>query len=220
MHLSFDVDTTPEVVAAIDVREGQADAASLRPLLAPARVAVIGAGVRPRSVGHEVLRAILDSGFTGTVHVVNPKQEAVLGMPSVGSALDLPIAPDLAIVAVPAAQVLEVVQACGARGARGVLLLTAGFGETGEAGMIAQDEVRAAVRRNGMRMIGPNSLGLLNTDPAVRLNATFAPLSTARQLRLRLAVGRVGHSGAHRGATVRARRRPVRFRGQQGRREQ
>jgi acyl-CoA synthetase (NDP forming) len=105
------------------------------------------------------------------------KRDAVLGVPSVGSALDLPIAPDLAVIAVPAAQVLEVVQACGARGARGVLLLTAGFGETGEAGMIVQDEVRAAVRRNGMRMIGPNSLGLLNTDPAVRLNATFAPLS-------------------------------------------
>ena len=177
VRLSLDLSTTPQVLAAIDARDREADAASLRPLLAPASVAVIGAGVRPRSVGHEVLRNILDGGFTGTVHVVNPNHDAVLGIASVASPLDLPVAPDLAIVAVPAANVLDVVEACGARGARGVLLLTAGFGETGDAGRILQHQVLAAARLHGMRLIGPNCLGLVNTDPAVRLNATFAPLT-------------------------------------------
>ena len=175
-HLSFDLDPGAGVVAAMDDRERVADAASLRPLLAPRSVAVIGASVRPRAVGHEVLRNILEGGFAGTVHVVNPKHDAVLGVPSVPSALDLPVAPDLAIVAVPAAQVLDVVRACGERGTRGVVLLTAGFGETGQAGQALQQEIVAAARRHGMRLIGPNCLGLVNTDPAVRLNATFAPL--------------------------------------------
>ena len=175
--LSFDLDLTPRVVAAIDDREREADRASMRPLLAPRSVAVIGAGARPRSVGHEVLRNILDGGFTGAVHVVNPKHDRVLGVPSVPSPLELPVAVDLAVVAVPAASVLEVVRACGERGTRGVLLLTAGFGETGDAGKTLQHEVLATARRYGMRLIGPNCLGLVNTDPAVRLNATFAPLS-------------------------------------------
>jgi acyl-CoA synthetase (NDP forming)/GNAT superfamily N-acetyltransferase len=191
VRLSFDIDATPEVIAAVDARERQAATASLRLLLAPGSVAVIGAGARPRSVGHEVLRNILDGGFTGAVYVVNPKHDAVLGVPSVASPLDLPVAPDLAVVAVPAADVLEVVRACGVRGARGVLLVAAGFGESGDAGEVLQHEVLAAARGHGMRLIGPNCLGLVNTDPAVRLNATFASLSTEPG-----AFGLVSQSGA------------------------
>jgi acetyl coenzyme A synthetase (ADP forming)-like protein len=176
VRISFELDPGPRVLAASDVREQGADAASLRPLLAPKSVAIIGAGSRPKSVGHQVLRNILDGGYTGRVYVVNPRHDAVLGIASVPSAIDLPIAPDLAIVAVPASHLLEVVRDCGQRGVRGVLVLTAGFGETGEAGRALQDEAVFLSRRYGMRLIGPNCLGVLNTDPAVRLNATFAPL--------------------------------------------
>src|SRR4029077_13530143 len=118
-------------------------------------------------VGHQVLRNILEADFTGTVQVVNPRHDAVLGIASVPSALDLAVTPDLAIVAVPAARVLDVLQACGERGARGALILTAGFGETGEAGRLLQQEAVGIARHFGMRLIGPNCLGLLNTDPEV-----------------------------------------------------
>jgi acyl-CoA synthetase (NDP forming)/RimJ/RimL family protein N-acetyltransferase len=175
-QLSFDLEPRSPVVAAIDDRDRIADAASLRRLLAPQSVAVIGASVRPRAVGHEVLRHILDGGFTGGVYAVNPKHDSVLGVPCVASPRELPAAPDLALVAVPALSVPAVVDACGKRGVRGVVLLTAGFGETGPAGQALQREVLAIARSHGMRMIGPNCLGVLNSDPAVRLNATFAAL--------------------------------------------
>ena len=175
-HLSFDLEPRSPVVAAIDDRDRIADVASLRPLLAPGSVAVIGASARPRAVGHEVLRHILDGGFAGSVYAVNPKHDSVLGVPCVASAQELPVAVDLALVAVPALSVPDVVDACGKRGVRGVVLLTAGFGETGAAGQALQREVLAIARSHGMRMIGPNCLGVLNSDPAVRLNATFAAL--------------------------------------------
>ena len=175
VHVTLELAQSPTFLAAVDSRDRSADAASMHPLLYPRSVAVIGAGIRPRSAGHEVLRNILDGGFTGTVHVVNPNRDTVLGVPSVPTARDLPTAPDLAIVAVPARQVPDVVLACGERGARGIVLLTAGFGEVGEAGGNQQQVVLRSARRYGMRLIGPNCLGLVNSDPAVRLNATFAP---------------------------------------------
>src|SRR6185312_14067234 len=114
----------PAAIAASDRREALADAASLAPVLAPHSVAVIGASARPGSIGHQVLRNIVDCGFTGLIYAVNPHCDSILGGQSVASPADLPVAPDLAIVAVPAASVLSVVRACGARGTRGVVLLT------------------------------------------------------------------------------------------------
>jgi acetyl coenzyme A synthetase (ADP forming)-like protein len=176
VHMTFDLDERAPLVAAVDRRESAADVASMRPVLAPRTVAVVGASTRPGSVGHEVLRNILQSGFTGDVYAVNPKHDVVLGVECVGSPRDLPAAPDLAVVAVPAAHVLDVVQDCGKRGAHGVVLLSAGFGESGEEGGQRQRDVLATARRYGMRVIGPNCLGVVNTDPSVRLNATFAPM--------------------------------------------
>ncbi|WAX57636.1 GNAT family N-acetyltransferase [Jatrophihabitans cynanchi] len=166
----------PGAIAASDRREAVADAASLAPILAPHSVAVIGASARPGSIGHQVLRNIVDCGYTGLVYAVNPHCDSILGVQSVASPADLPVAPDLAVIAVPAASVLGVVRACGARGTRGVVLLTSGFGELGEAGRAQEREIVRAARHYGMRLIGPNCLGVLNTDPAVRLNATFAAL--------------------------------------------
>jgi len=176
IHVLFDLDPADRVVAAIGERERAADAASLQPLLTPRSIAVVGASDRVGSVGHQVLCNILAGGFTGTVHVVNPRHASVLGVASVPSPAELPVAPDLAVVAVPAVHVPSVVRACGERGARAVVLLTAGFGEAGAAGKELQDEVLAIARKYGMRLVGPNCVGVVNTDPAVRLNATFAVL--------------------------------------------
>jgi acetyl coenzyme A synthetase (ADP forming)-like protein len=173
-----DIDLHPDTrgVLAVEGRERTADEASLRHVLAPNSVAVIGASDHPASVGHQVLRNILTGGFTGPVHAVNPHHETVLGVPCVPTPAQLPDAVDLAIIAVRADHVLDVVKGCGERNVRALLVLSAGFGETGDAGMALQNQVVRLARTYGMRIVGPNCLGLLNTDPAVRLNATFAEL--------------------------------------------
>ncbi|MDQ2749546.1 MAG: bifunctional GNAT family N-acetyltransferase/acetate--CoA ligase family protein [Actinomycetota bacterium] len=176
LRVGFELEPDERMVAAIAERERAADSASLSPLLEPRSIAVVGASDRDGSVGHQVLCNILEGGFTGSVRVVNPHHAAVLGVPSVPSPAELPEAPDLAVIAVPAAQVLEVVRACGERGARSVLLLSSGFGELGEAGQELQDDVLAIARSYGMRLVGPNCVGVVNTDPDVRLDATFAVL--------------------------------------------
>ena len=175
-HVTIDLEPNEGTVAIVDERERNADAASLRSVLYPRSVAVIGASVRARSVGHEVLRNLVAGGYTGTLTAVNPKHDDVLGVRCFPSVRELPTAPDLAVVAVPAQAVLDVVRACGERGTKAVLMLTAGFGETGAAGRDAQRELLAVVRAFGMRLVGPNCVGVINTDPDVRLNATFARL--------------------------------------------
>lgn len=173
---SLDLTSTPVSTAAIEERDGSADAASLSALLAPASVTVIGAG-REGSVGYEVLRNILAGGYRGQVSVVNPHRREVLGIAAFPAVADLPELPELAVIAVPAAAVLEVVAECGRLGVRGVLVLSAGFDEIGSGEGSLQTKLAGVVRQHGMRMLGPNCLGVLNADPAVRLNATFAALS-------------------------------------------
>ncbi len=172
----LDLEPDERLMTAIEDRDRVADVASLNPVLAPRSIAMIGVSERDRSVGHQVLRNVLSGGFTGTIHVVNPHRASVLGVPCVRSPAELPVAPDLVIVAVPAEQVPVTVRACGERGARAVLLLSAGFGEAGLRGKALQDQVLRIVREYGMRLVGPNCVGLLNTDATVRLNATFAEL--------------------------------------------
>jgi acyl-CoA synthetase (NDP forming) len=176
LRVVLDLEPGERMVAAIEERERAADAASLSPLLEPRSIAVVGASDRDDSVGHQVLCNILEGGFTGTVQAVNPHHDSVLGVSSVPTPADLPEAPDLAVVAVPAAEVLGVVRACGQRGARSVLLLSSGFGDAGEAGKELQDDVLAVAREYGMRLVGPDGVGVVNTDPDVRLDATFAVL--------------------------------------------
>ncbi len=177
IRFTLDLDLDETAVAAIDLRDQRSAVASLRPVLAPRSIAVIGASVRAHSVGHEVLANIQAGGFAGELAVVNPHHDEVRGVRSAPTVADLPFVPELAIVAVPAAAVLDVVDQCGIGGVKGVLLLSAGFGETGAAGRAREKAVIRLVRRHGMRMVGPNCLGLINTDPHVRLDATFAPIS-------------------------------------------
>ncbi|MEO9139824.1 MAG: GNAT family N-acetyltransferase [Jatrophihabitans sp.] len=176
-HVEFSLDVAESVIAAISSRERSAGVASLVPLLAPRSVVVIGAGQRPGSVGHEVLRNLLAAGYTGTVQVVNPRRREVLGLRSYETVQDLPELPDLAIIALPAPQVPDAVRRCGELGVRAAVLLGAGFGEAGAEGARLQDEVLAVARVHGMRLVGPNCIGVINTDPAVALDATFGKVN-------------------------------------------
>jgi acyl-CoA synthetase (NDP forming)/N-acetylglutamate synthase-like GNAT family acetyltransferase len=173
----IDLYPSEAMVSAMDRRDRTAELASLRPLLAPASVVVIGAGRREQSVGHQVLRNIVRGGYAGSLYVVNPGHSEVLGVPCFPSAGELPVAPDLAVIAVPAEKVLQTATDCGRRGTGALMVLSSGFGESGAHGSAEQDRLVAITRQYGMRLVGPNCLGLINTDATVRLNATFAPLS-------------------------------------------
>ena len=151
-----------------------ATSAELRHLMAPRRVAVIGASRDRQKIGGAIFHNLLDCGFTGAVFPVNPKAEAVAGVLAYPTVADIPGAVDLAVVVVPAAAVMAVVAECAAKKVSSVVVISAGFAETGEAGRALQNRLTALVRSSGMRMIGPNCVGILNTDPTVSLNASFA----------------------------------------------
>ncbi len=160
---------------AVDVRERAAERASLRATLCPTSVAVVGAGHRSGSIGRETLRAMREYGFTGHLYAVNRTGRAVDGVPAYRSVADLPAPVDLLIIAVPADQVNGVMAEAGAAGVRGVVVLSSGFGEDGPVGRQRQRELVRLARAHGIRLVGPNCLGVINTDSQVRLNASFAP---------------------------------------------
>jgi acyl-CoA synthetase (NDP forming) len=143
-------------------------------------VAVIGASSDPTKVGHAVLSNLLAAGFAGTVYPVNPEHRSVRGVRAYKSVLDVPDPVDLAVVAVPADQVESVLDGALAKGVTTLLIVTAGFAEAGPHGLHAELRLVGEARAHGMRVVGPNALGVLNTDPAVRLNATLAPRLPAR----------------------------------------
>lgn len=158
---------------AFDRREQAATRNALHRFLAPASVAVIGATERPGSVGAALMENLLGARFTGQIHPVNPHATTVCGLAAHASIDAVPGPVDMAVIAVPAATVPEVAAACAAAGVRAMLVLTAGFAETGEAGRQLQERLLEVCRHSGARLIGPNCLGVVNTDPAVRLDATF-----------------------------------------------
>lgn len=177
-RVGFDLDVDALLVAAVNERERRAGAASLRPMLQPHSIAVIGAGRRAGTVGHEVLRSILRDGFTGPVYAVNPHASDLLGVPTVPDVASLPGPVDLAVIALPAPLVPDALRACGAAAIPAAVILGGGFGEADADGVALQHQVLAVARELGIRVLGPNCVGLLNTDPAVRLNGTFAQLPT------------------------------------------
>ena len=151
---------------AVAHREKQADVASLEPLLNPRSVAVIGAGRRSGSVGRTILLNIRDAGFAGALYAVSPRGGDIDGIRCVSSVAALPEAPDLAVVAVPAARVVEVAHECGNRGARSLAVITAGLTSAQESGLLE------ATRETGMRLAGPASFGV--AVPGIGLGATLA----------------------------------------------
>ncbi|MGH8950589.1 MAG: GNAT family N-acetyltransferase [Acidimicrobiia bacterium] len=157
-------------------REKRAVAASILPLFFPRSVAVIGASTDPQSIGGRLFHNILFGGFTGPLYPVNPKTKvigSVRAYPTIG---EVPDEVDLAYIVVPQQFVIEVARECAAAGVRGIVVISAGFSETGEVGAKLEAELLEIVRDSGMRMVGPNCMGLLNTAPSVQLNGTFAPV--------------------------------------------
>ncbi len=176
LEVSFDIDPTERSVDVMRAREQRAEARSVQALLTPSSVVVVGASRTPGSVGHRLLADVVDGGFTGAVHAVNADAEPgelLLGVPVLRSVRDLPGPVDLAVVAVPAAAVVPTVADCASHGVRGLVVVSSGFAETGPQGLEMQRELVRIARANGMRVVGPNSYGVLNTDPAVRLNASL-----------------------------------------------
>ncbi|MDQ3640670.1 MAG: GNAT family N-acetyltransferase [Actinomycetota bacterium] len=167
------IEPSEATLAVIEQREQRAESLSIARLLAPRSVAVIGASRKPSTIGNQVLRNLLEGGFVGPVYPVNPSAPHVASVKAYPTVLDVPDDVDLAVVAVPAAAVAGVVDQCAQKGVVGLVVLSAGFGEVGAAGATAQQELRAHARRNGMRLVGPNCIGVANT--AVGLNATFSP---------------------------------------------
>ena len=149
--------------------------ASLDAIFRPRAVAVVGASRTRGNIGAEVFHNLVSSGFPGPVYPVNPRTEAVQSVRAYPSVRDIPGAVDLAVLVVPPRLVLSAVDDCHAKGIRGLVVLTAGFAETGAEGEALQNELCRRVRDAGIRMVGPNCLGVLNADPDVNLNATFAP---------------------------------------------
>src|SRR5690606_16656715 len=187
LRMVVDARVTPRLRAEIEARDHEAERASLARVLEPRSVAVIGASRDPSAVGHIALRNLLDGGFPGPVYPVNPKADEVAGLAAYPSVLDVPGPVDLAVVAVPAQHVLRVTRDCAEAGVSGLIVLSAGFAEAGQPG--AEVEILRVCRTAGIRLIGPNCLGVVNNH--ARLNASFLPVTpTAGR------VGLVSQSGA------------------------
>ena len=173
-HISFPLTRTREVVRAKDARASQATLHSLEHILKPHAVAVIGASNRSGSIGQLVFQSMIQSGFNGVVYPINTNDDAVMSVKAYRSILSVPGEVDLAIVAVPASQVLGVVDECGQKKVKGLIVISDGFREKGEEGAALEREMVDMAFGYGMRIVGPNCMGLINTDPHVKLNATFA----------------------------------------------
>jgi acyl-CoA synthetase (NDP forming)/RimJ/RimL family protein N-acetyltransferase len=173
--VEFELAPTDRSLAVMEAREHRAEARSMERLLNPASVAIIGASRRPGTVGHRLLSDLVAGGFTGRLHVVHPEADAVLGLPAVRRLEQLTEPVDLAVVAVAAEGVLDVVRECAAIGVRGLVVVSSGFAETGPEGLARQRELVRLARANGLRVVGPNSWGLINADASVRLNVSLVP---------------------------------------------
>lgn len=175
-QISIDLEQQEEYAKRQAVREHIARSAGVRRLLYPKSVAVIGASREPDSVGGALFRNLLNGGFTGPVFPVNPYATSIAGVLSYPSVLEVPGDVDLAVIVVPAPKVLEVAEECGKKGVWGLVVISVGFGEAGQEGKERERLLKEKMLAYGMRVIGPNCLGILNSDPRIQLNATFSPI--------------------------------------------
>ncbi|WP_040791150.1 bifunctional acetate--CoA ligase family protein/GNAT family N-acetyltransferase [Nocardia paucivorans] len=180
LHLEFAIDPTEALLSVRDARERASEARSVGNLLAPGSVAVIGATPDTSRVGGAVLANLLSGTYQGPVFPVNPNRRSVRGVRAYATVREIPDEVDLAVVAVPAEAIGSVLDDCMAKGVKGLVVLTAGFAESGVTGRAAETELVAAARGHGMRVVGPSALGIANTDPTVGLNATLAPVLPGR----------------------------------------
>ncbi|MFI6038236.1 GNAT family N-acetyltransferase [Streptomyces sp. NPDC051315] len=179
VRLEFDLEPTERSLAVQRAREQRAEARSVRRLLTPGSVAVVGTGRTPGGVGRSILGNLREAGFTGHLYAVNKAFPEGLkqldGVPAHRSVREIDGPVDVAVVAVPAEHVPEVVAECGEHGVQGLVVLAAGYAESGPEGRERQRDLVRRARAYGMRIIGPNAFGIINTSPEVRLNASLAP---------------------------------------------
>ncbi len=164
-----DVETIEERARAIGEVDG------LDAIFRPRSIAVVGASRRSGSIGHEILHNLIQHEYQGVVFPVHPTARVVHSIKAYPTVLDIPDPVDMAIVVVPYRHVLEVAEQCGEKGVRGLVVITAGFREVGGEGVQREEALLEIVRRYGMQLVGPNCMGVINTDPEVSMNATFAP---------------------------------------------
>lgn len=172
----FPVAESEDSRAAEHRREQRAVAASVTPIFYPRAIAVIGASPSPGSIGGGLFRNLLASDYSGSLFPIHPTATDVAAVPAFASVLDVPVPLDLAFVVVPAHAVMDVVRQCAEKGVRGLVVISAGFSETGPDGRVLEQDLLETVRSAGMRMVGPNCMGIVNTDVGVRMNGTFAPV--------------------------------------------
>jgi len=173
-RVTFPIARTKLVTKKEEERERAATVASMHSLLYPQSVAVIGASREPATIGQLLFKCIMQSGFSGVVYPVNPHADAIMSVKSYPSVLDIPGPVDLALIAVPAPLVATVTDECGRKGVHSIVVISDGFSERGGEGAQREQELRDIALGHGMRVVGPNCMGVINTDPAVNLNASFS----------------------------------------------
>ncbi len=178
--LEFPIDPTETAIGVMQQREHRAEAASIDRFFNARSVAVIGASRRSDTIGRALVRHLVLGDYKGRVYAVNQAATAVSGLPAYGSVGDIPDEVDVAVVAVPAESVQDVVLDCAAKGVHGLIVISSGFAETGEEGRQRQRRLVGLARSYGLRLIGPNCLGVINTDPEVSLNASLSGLMPRR----------------------------------------
>ena len=197
LRLVFPIDYTDTAAGVMLSREHRAEKRSMERIFTASSVAIIGVSRREDSIGRTLVRNLVLGGYTGRVYVVNPAVAAVAGLPAYRSVQEIPDRIELAILAVPAEAVHDVVIDCAAKGVHGLVVVSSGFAETGEEGRVRQRRLVGLARSYGLRLVGPNCLGIINTAAAVSLNASLSPVMPS--------AGRVGffsQSGALGGAIL------------------
>jgi len=175
-HIAFPITITPLVANREEERERISTLASLRSLLKPQSIAVIGASRRPGTIGYLLLQCLIQSGFSGKIYPVNPNIDSLMSLKTYPSVQNIPGYIDMAIIAVPAKIVARVSNECGEKGVHTLVVISDGFREIGPEGLSREKELRDIALGYGMRIIGPNCMGVVNTDPSIKMNATFSPI--------------------------------------------
>jgi acetyl coenzyme A synthetase (ADP forming)-like protein len=175
IRATFPVSLLPEALACFEQREAVAAVAAMEKFFQPRGIAVIGASRQRGGISGELFRNILEAGFQGPVYPVNAKADVVQSVAAYHSILDCPGPVDLAFIVVPAPAVLSVAKECGQKGVRALVVISAGFAEASLVGAQLQQELVEVCREAGMRLVGPNCMGIINTDPKVSLNGQFSP---------------------------------------------
>lgn len=190
IEVTLGIDVTEDAKAAIGDRMRRSTVRSVARMLEPTSIVMIGASRTPGSVGHEVLRHLVEAPFAGTTSLIHPEADEICGVPAVRALGDLETTPDLALIAVPSPSVEQVIADCVDAGVGAALVFSAGFADAGSEGVERQNTLLALVRNHGLRLVGPRSFGLANTDPEVNLHALFLPVEVRAG-----AVGLLSQSG-------------------------